>query len=326
LNKNKSEGSSALSVSLNEQLFACPRCSQPIEMLADTCRCSGCEVLYPRVEGIPVLVASEEGGAVEHQVSAQRQREYFDRENDAAFEITRPHGTPRLHQWLLADKFRRSVTELRPIVDGALVLSVCGGSGMDAEFLARAGARVVVVADISLGAAKRASERARRSGLPIVPIVADAIRLPLADRSVDIAYVHDGLHHLEKPFVGLGEMARVARRAISVTEPARAVLTAAAVKVGRALEREEAGNEVARLTTDEIEEELKRHGFRVVAAKRYGMYYRHKPGSGARWLSAPGAYELTTLALATLNHLGGAVGNKLAVQAVRDGRDSSLAD
>ena len=184
----------------------------------------------------------EEDATVEHEVSTQRQREYFDRENDAAFEITRPHGTPRLHQWLLADKFRRSVTELRPMVDGALVVSVCGGSGMDAEFLARAGA-TVVVADISLGAARRTTERARRFGLPIVPVVADATRLPLADRSVDIAYVHDGLHHLDRPFAGLAEMARVARRAVSVTEPARAAVTAAAVRVGLALEQEEAGNE-----------------------------------------------------------------------------------
>jgi ubiquinone/menaquinone biosynthesis C-methylase UbiE len=286
-------------------------------MLPDSCRCSGCEALYPRIEGIPILVADNEDHTVEEEGPTQRQREYFDREDDAAFEITRPHGTPRLHEWLLADKFRRSVTELRPMLDGALVVSVCGGSGMDAEFLARAGARVVVVADISLGAAKRASERARRSGLPIVPVVADAIRLPLADRSVDIAYVHDGLHHLGQPFVALGEMARVARRAVSVTEPARAALTAAAVKVGLALDREEAGNEVVRLTTDEIEEEFKRHGFRVLAAERYGMYYRHKPGLAIWCLSVAGAFEAATFGLSILNRLGGRFGNKLAVQAER---------
>jgi SAM-dependent methyltransferase len=295
-------------------------------MLPDTCRCSGCQALYPRIEGIPILVADKEEHAVEEENPTQRQREYFDREDDAAFEITRPHGTPRLHEWLLADKFRRSMTELRAMVDGALVVSVCGGSGMDAEFLARAGARTVVAVDISLGAAKRASERARRFALPIVPVVADAIRLPLIDRSVDIAYVHDGLHHLEQPLAALGEMARVARGAVSVTEPSRAAITAAAVKVGLALDREEAGNEVFRLSRGEVEKELGRHGFRVVAAERYGMYYRHHPGPAARWLSAPGAFELATIGLTALNHVGGGLGNKLAIQAVRTAERPQLTD
>jgi SAM-dependent methyltransferase len=254
----------------------------------------------------------------EHEAASRRQREYFDRESDSAFETARPHGTPRLHKWLLAEKFRRSVTEVLPIVHGGLVLSVCGGSGMDAEFLARAGARVVLV-DISLGAAKRASERARRFSLPIVPVVADATRLPFSDRSVELAYVHDGLHHLDEPFAGLAEMARVARTAVSVTEPARAALTSAAVRLGLAQDREEAGNDVLRLRPDDIARELSRHGMRVVTAQRYGMYYRHKPGAAARLLSAPGAFELATFSIAALNRVAGSLGNKVAVQAVRNG-------
>jgi hypothetical protein len=74
---------------------------------------------------------------------------------------------------------------------------------------------------------------------------------------------------------------------------------------------------VARLTLPEIESELRRHGFDVVNAERYGMYYRHRPGRAVRWLSAPGAIELATLAFSTLNRIGGRFGNKLTVQAVR---------
>jgi SAM-dependent methyltransferase len=175
-----------------------------------------------------------------------------------------------------------------------------------------------VLVDISPGAAKRAKERALRFGLPIVPVVADVTRLPLADGSVDVAYVHDGLHHLDRPLEGLAEMCRVARQAVSLTEPARAAVTAAAVKVGLALETEEAGNRVARLTLPDLEFELRSHGFDVLEAERYGMYYRHKPGRLARWLSAPGAFELATLGFRTLNLAGGRFGNKLMVQAVRN--------
>jgi ubiquinone/menaquinone biosynthesis C-methylase UbiE len=202
------------------------------------------------------------------------------------------------------------------MLDGALVVSVCGGSGMDAEFLAAEGARVLL-ADISTGAAKRARERAERFDLPIFPLVADAVHLPLADRSVDVAYVHDGLHHLERPLAGVAEMCRVARQAISITEPARAVVTAAAVKAGLALEVEEAGNRVERLTLAEIAQELQRHGFQVLRGERYAMYYRHRPGRAVRWLSTPAAFDLTKTGFKALNLLAGRFGNKLAIQAVR---------
>lgn len=41
-----------------------------------------------------------------------RQAEFFDREVAAEFEVSRPHGSPRLYRWLLAQKFRRSVAGL----------------------------------------------------------------------------------------------------------------------------------------------------------------------------------------------------------------------
>ena len=69
-----------------------------------------------------------------------------------AFEINRPRGTPRLYQFFLAEKFRQATAPIASQVAGASALTVCGGSGTDAEFLALAGARVVS-SDISLGAA-----------------------------------------------------------------------------------------------------------------------------------------------------------------------------
>ena len=77
------------------------------------------------------------------------------------------------------------------------------------------------------GTSPRARQRAlrsvrRRHGLEIEAVTADATRLPFADRSFDVVLVHDGLHHLEDPWLGLAEMARVARHTVSVTEPAEA--------------------------------------------------------------------------------------------------------
>ena len=151
----------------------------------------------------------------------------------------------------------------------------------------QAGAEVIAL-DVSLGALRRASERKRRHGFELFAVVGDAARLPFRDASVDVVFVHDGLHHLDDPLAGLAEMARVARSAVCVSEPARAWITAVAVRAGLALEREEAGNRVGRLDAEAVEAELRKEGFRILESQRYGMYYRHEPGRLVRLLSYRG--------------------------------------
>jgi ubiquinone/menaquinone biosynthesis C-methylase UbiE len=174
-----------------------------------------------------------------------------------------------------------------------------------------------VVTDISLGVLQQAAERARRFGLAFDLVVADAENLPFRNGSVDVAYVHDGLHHLERPALALAEMARVSRRAVSVSEPARAFATALAVRLGLAEHREEAGNVVRRLTLAEIVSELAAHGFGSIAPHRYAMYYRHWPGRAVRLLSRSRLLALARRGFLVVNRLAGRSGNKLAVQAIR---------
>ena len=313
--------------------FACPLCRTGLRPAFDAHTCATCGQSYPTVDSIPVLLpnpALAEHDEIDHlHINHDRgttggehkagQAEYFDRAVAEEFEITRPHGTPRLYSFLLHEKFRRATAPIRPHLIGASALTVCGGSGMDAEFLARAGARVVA-SDISLGAARRTRERARRYGLDITPVVADVERLPFADGSFDVVLVHDGLHHLERPQVGLVEMARVARRWVSVTEPAQAAATSVAVCAGVALEREEAGNRVARLTPAEVVEVLGATGFRPIVAKRYAMYYRHEPGAVSRALSQRGVFPLVRAGWRMANAVVGRFGNKLVVVAEREAR------
>jgi ubiquinone/menaquinone biosynthesis C-methylase UbiE len=266
-------------------------------------------------DGVPVLLASPPRGEQADQAA------YFDDWADAEHEIERPVGTPAFHGRLLVEKFQRGVEAIRGLLPGASALAVCGGSGLDAELLSRAGA-TVVTADISPGAARRALERASRHGFPIVSVVGDAEALPFADRSVDVVYVHDGLHHVERPLRAVAEMARVAKVAVSVNEPARALATEAAALAGLALRREEAGNPVRRLTVDEVARSLRAAGFRVVRARRYAMLYRHEAGSVSRLLSRRRLRPLAAGALSALDPIGARIGNKLTVQAVREGHES----
>jgi SAM-dependent methyltransferase len=301
--------------------FSCPVCRGSLGSRSegdDTLLCDSCGRAYDVRDGVTILLAPTtlQGGAGTVSAHTAQQAAFFDQPPDDDFGVVRPRGAPALHRWLLAEKFRRSILGLEDVIPGATVLTVCGGSGLDAEFLHRAGARVIL-SDISEGVVRQAAARARRFGLDIELVVADAENLPFADRSVDIVYVHDGLHHLEHPMDAIGEMARVARRAISISEPATARATSAAVRIGWAERREEAGNLVRRLTLDEIVSELARHGFETLAPHRYAMYYRHWPGRAVRALSRPGVFPLATGSFRAVNRVAGRFGNKLAVQAVR---------
>jgi SAM-dependent methyltransferase len=294
--------------------FACPVCNAS-GRLSDGGLVCGAGHFFAFDDGIPVLLLDDAGAPDAHK---RQQAEYFDTGASEAWEVERPRGGPQFHAWLLGEKFRRSIRGITSLLEGSSVLTVCGGSGMDGELLARAGSATVVVADISPEAAKRVVERSKRHHVELVPIVADVERLPFSDRSFDVVYVHDGLHHLEDPIRGLAEMMRVARRAISLTEPAIALATRIGVKFGWAATVEEAGNEVKRLRIRDVTRALSAAGFGIVVAERYGMYYAHAPGRASRLLSEEPLFTIARSVLTAANGVAGdAIGNKMTIQAVR---------
>ena len=106
----------------------------------------GVPILLPH----PAMAEHDELGHQHDHGHKAAQTAHFDRPGEEEFEIDRPHGTPRLYRFLLAEKFRRATGPIRPHLFDASVLTVCGGSGMDAEFFPRAGASVTS-SDLSLG-------------------------------------------------------------------------------------------------------------------------------------------------------------------------------
>ena len=112
-------------------------------------------------------------------------------------------------------------------------------------------------------------------------------------------------------------MARVARSWVSINEPARAAATKMAVRAGISLEREEAGNRVARVDPEAVVGGLRTAGFEPLAAKRYAMYYHHEPGRIFQLLSLRGVFPFVRLGWRTANAVIGRYGNKVAIVAER---------
>jgi SAM-dependent methyltransferase len=289
----------------------CPNCQGPLTWSATRSTCPECGQSFPIVDGIPVFAVLN---GDEHK--REQAELYFDARGEE-WEIERPWGGIALYGWLMLEKFRRSIEGLEDRVPGATTLVVCAGSGMDAEFLARAGARVIA-SDLSLGAALRTRERALRHGVPLVPLVADAEALPFRDQGVDLTYVHDGLHHLRDPEIGLREMARVAGDAMSVSEPAQAFVTQVALVAGIALREEPAGNKVERLAPATVHAAMEAGGLRVIGTQRYAMFYRQDPGRFMRLMSRRRLLGSARAAINGFNASLGHVSNKLTVRAVRD--------
>jgi SAM-dependent methyltransferase len=319
----RSERRSALTGGPTGPVFRCPCCHGTLALdESDSVSCATCGWSGTVVEGIPILLQQPRLATHDeldhHSTHGNKsaQAAHFGQADEEAFEIARPHGAPRLYRYLLAFKFRRAVGPIRPHLAGATALSVCGGSGMDAEFLARAGASVTS-SDLSFGAARRARARSERYEAGFSSVVADAEQLPYADRSIDLVAVHDGLHHLDDPFAGLAEMARVARRWVVVSEPARASVTRLAIRLGVALETEEAGNRVARMEPSEVGAFLRDRGFRVLRAERYAMYYPHHPGVVFRLLSGRVVFPIVRTGWRLTNAMFGRFGNKMVVVAER---------
>lgn len=290
-------------------LLVCPCCRGELRWKSDSAECGRCAAQFPIREGIPVLLAA--GSATD--AHKQRQAAAHDLGDDAGFECLRPLTAPRFYGELMQEKISVALHGLEGPEERSTAMISCAGSGMDAEMLARRGYLVVAV-DISHGACIRILDRARRTGLSILPVVGDAENLPIADRSVDLAFVHDGLHHLENYFGGVDEMLRVSGADISISEPTRALATRISVCVGPSVAVEDSGNRVVRMRPREVVARLEAAGAAPLPSTRFVMYYRHRPGPVVRFLSRKRLGPLGLRTLRALNRIIGPLGNKMVVR------------
>jgi len=230
---------------------------------------------------------------------------------DYEFEITRPHGTGRLYNYLIHYKFEKAIKKFPFEIKGLKLLDICCGSGMISEYYAAEGAMVTGI-DFSQEAVNRANQRKEKYKFQAEFDTGDAQNLAFPDNSFDIVSVHDGLHHLKDTAKAVKEMARVSRQGIVIIEPAKCLLTEISILAGISL-RYEGPDFVYRLEEKETRQWLEESGFKKVFVKRYIMYYPHKPGIFFKILGLPMLFQLYKLCFTLGNALFGRFGNKIQI-------------
>jgi len=110
--------------------------------------------------------------------------------------------------------WRRAAVRLSGVVPGDRVLDCATGTGDLALAFKRAvgPSGEVVGTDFCAEMLQTAPAKAQRAGLEVRFEVADALALPYADRSFDIASIAFGIRNVDDPVRCLREMARVVRR------------------------------------------------------------------------------------------------------------------
>ena len=102
----------------------------------------------------------------------------------------------------------RKLTALTHLPRGARVLEAGSGPAYGSSlFAASPGTRLSVAADIDI----TALHEGRRRDPSLVAVVADLRRLPFRDDSFDLVWNSSTLEHLDRPELGLAEMARITR-------------------------------------------------------------------------------------------------------------------
>jgi 2-polyprenyl-6-hydroxyphenyl methylase/3-demethylubiquinone-9 3-methyltransferase len=118
--------------------------------------------------------------------------------DDLVAEWWQPHGAFAMLHWIA--EARASV--LPPAVDGELLLDVACGGGVMAPWVARLGYRHVGV-DVGLAGLGQAREHG------IVPVCADATRLPFADGIAPVVVAGEMLEHVTDLPAVVAELCRV---------------------------------------------------------------------------------------------------------------------
>lgn len=194
---------------LASEFLRCPACAQRRLERAirpgDGLRCAACETFYPDRHGILDLIPAGPEGEANSAEDAD-QAHYWEEEEH----MYRPWD----HEVALGFARQRAAYVRRhlPLDEISSAVDVGAGNGMSTACLQN---DIDTIFSLDMSRRLLTHSPARRR------LRADAYRLPFADKSVDLVYSWELLHHVAQPRTALTEMARVARKYVFFFDPNR---------------------------------------------------------------------------------------------------------
>lgn len=213
--------------------LVCPRCRGDLKLSRDGLLCSGCGLDFEIRDGVPLMWQEEfeeEGEAKARLLGEIRFIKKFIAEAEGGRPVAgaeefwqRGRGVNYAARKIDERGFA-SLLALAPEVFGRLaelkILVVGCGTGKDAEWLVKQGAKDLVLADLSWEFVKTTGERLAGLGVrPRYGFQANAEFLPLAEDSFDLILFSSMLHHLPRPLVALENSAQIGGVLAACAEP-----------------------------------------------------------------------------------------------------------
>jgi ubiquinone/menaquinone biosynthesis C-methylase UbiE len=190
----------------------------------------------------------------------QRDRTYYNLEHKAPSEYK--DDPLDLYRLGLLSKLFRKIYGDNKIFRNKSVLNVAAGYGREGFLILSQGPRYVVICDYSFEQARQAKGYLDRFGEKYI-LCCDGERLPFKDKSFDICYISEALHHFLNPRIGIIEFIRVAKQAVIIDEPVggkiRQVLNRIFILFGIKEEYERGYLETSRITKQVLKEICLKH-------------------------------------------------------------------
>jgi ubiquinone/menaquinone biosynthesis C-methylase UbiE len=170
-------------------LLACPLCKGSLKSAGvNQVECLSCKAAYPVDDGIPILLPPklDKFKVMEAEFHSKEADEFAERHMKHSYRVARYH-----------DDYLKCFRECQ---EGAVVLEVGGGGGLEAVQLKNMGL-TLIESDISVGMVKRGRRRAIAADQASASlfVVCDAEQLPCPDQSLDAVLIVAALHHLPSP-------------------------------------------------------------------------------------------------------------------------------
>lgn len=177
----------------------CPMCKSRL-MTADILRCATCNLSYPIIDGIPVMLSNLE--SVDPEQNLAHEKEFY----ESMFADLK--GFDDGH--CIVYGYERIYDFMDGIEKGTVIEAGCGG-GHHSVNLSKRGFEVTAI-DLSFNGVRAAKRLAEHVNQDILFVCGDIKRLPFDDNEFDICFCSLILHHFKTLNNLVKELARVTRK------------------------------------------------------------------------------------------------------------------